>query len=45
MATMAKAKVLDQGGSDHEKAEMEAKEMKLKGDIAEATLKVASLNK
>ena len=45
MATMAKAKVLDQGGSDHEKAEMEAKEMKLKGDIAEATLKVASLIK
>ena len=45
MATMAKAKVLDQGGSDHEKAEMEAKEMKLKGDLAEATLKVASLNK
>ena len=45
MTTKAKAKVLDQGGSDHEKAEMEAKEMKLKGDLAEATLKVASLNK
>jgi len=49
MATMAKAmgnsKEMDQGGSDHEKAEIEAKEMKWKGVLAEAALKVESLSK
>ena len=49
MATMAKAmgnsKETDQGGSDHEKAEIEAKEMKWKGVLAEAALKVESLSK
>merc|ERR1719341_2150953 len=49
MATMAKAmgnsKEMDQGGSDHEKAEMEAKEMKWKGVLAEAALKVESMSK
>lgn len=49
MATMGKAmgnsKETDQGGSDHEKAEMEAKEMKWKGVLAEAALKVESLSK
>jgi len=49
MATMAKAmgssKEMDQGGRDHEKAEIEAKEMKWKGVLAEAALKVESLSK
>jgi len=48
LATMAKemgnSKDIE-GGRDHEKAEMEAKEMKWKGVLAEATLKVESLNK
>merc|ERR1719341_1380050 len=42
---MGNSKEMDQGGSDHEKAEIEAKEMKWKGVLAEATLKVESLNK
>jgi len=49
MASMAKAmgnsKEMDQGGSDHEKAEVEAKEMKWRGVLAEAALKVESLSK
>merc|ERR1719234_563846 len=48
LATMTKAMgnfKENVGGRDHEKAEIEAKDMMWKGVLAEATLKVESLNK